>query len=44
MEYDIRGVATPFPFEAYGCQLAYMEKMMEALQLGQHALLEVKII
>lgn len=32
MKYDIRGVDVDFPYEAYQCQLVYMEKVIEALQ------------
>ena len=32
-KYTLRGVEVEFPYaEAYGCQLAYMEKVIEALQ------------
>ena len=44
MEYIIRGVTVKFPFQAYAPQLIYMEKLMEALQNGSNALLEVKVI
>jgi regulator of telomere elongation helicase 1 len=37
---DIRGVPVDFPFEPYDCQRIYMEKVIQALQTGQHALLE----
>lgn len=30
--YKIRGIDVDFPFEAYDCQLDYMEKVIEALQ------------
>ena len=30
--YEIRGLRVPFPFDAYECQLIYMEKVVEALQ------------
>ena len=30
--YDIRGVPVNFPFNAYDCQLVYMEKVIQALQ------------
>eukprot|EP00039_Didymoeca_costata_P012702 m.184272 g.184272 ORF g.184272 m.184272 type:complete len:1168 (-) comp15557_c1_seq4:1905-5408(-) len=39
-EYTLRGVTVDFPYEAYNCQLAYMEKVLEALQNGHHAALE----
>lgn len=29
-----------FPYEAYECQLIYMEKVIQALQEGRNALLE----
>jgi regulator of telomere elongation helicase 1 len=38
--YDIRGVAVEFPYEAYKCQLVYMEKVIQALQEKQNAALE----
>ena len=38
--YDIRGVRIDFPFEAYSPQLAYMEKVVLALEQGTNALLE----
>lgn len=39
-EYDVRGVRVSFPHEAYECQLVYMERVVEALEEGKHALLE----
>lgn len=39
-EYNLRGVLVKFPHQAYECQLVYMEKVIEALQEGRHALLE----
>lgn len=30
--YKLRGIDVEFPFEAYDCQLVYMEKVIEALQ------------
>ena len=30
--YTVRGITVNFPFEAYPCQLVYMEKVMTALQ------------
>lgn len=36
----IRGLAVDFPFEPYESQRAYMTSVVEALQSGQHALLE----
>ncbi|KAK9810499.1 hypothetical protein WJX72_011819 [[Myrmecia] bisecta] len=38
--YTLRGVDVQFPHEAYDCQLAYMEKVIQALQEGTNALLE----
>lgn len=38
--YAVAGVAVEFPFEAYDVQLLYMEKVVLALQRGEHALLE----
>ncbi|OMO54112.1 Helicase-like, DEXD box c2 type [Corchorus capsularis] len=38
--YRIRGIDVDFPFEAYDCQLVYMEKVIEALQTRCNALLE----
>ncbi|KAJ4848513.1 hypothetical protein Tsubulata_050203 [Turnera subulata] len=38
--YNIRGINVDFPFEAYECQLVYMEKVIQALQTGCNALLE----
>lgn len=38
--YNLRGVDVDFPFDAYQCQLTYMEKVLQALQNRQHALLE----
>ena len=37
---QIRGVSVEFPFEPYDCQLVYMERVIESLQDGKHALLE----
>ena len=34
--YSIRGVEVEFPFPAYECQKVYMEKVIQALQLGKH--------
>jgi len=39
MRYDLRGVEVEFPFEAYPCQLAYMDKVIECLQMVCLALL-----
>jgi hypothetical protein len=30
--YNIRGVTVQFPYDAYQCQLIYMEKVIESLQ------------
>jgi regulator of telomere elongation helicase 1 len=30
--YEIRGVEVDFPYEAYECQLIYMERVIQALQ------------
>lgn len=30
--YKIRGIDVDFPFEAYDCQLVYMEKVIQSLQ------------
>ncbi|GAQ79984.1 Helicase [Klebsormidium nitens] len=38
--YTLRGVQVDFPFSAYDCQLVYMERVIQALQTGQNALLE----
>lgn len=38
--YHIRGVSVEFPYDAYECQLAYMSKVIEALQTGANAILE----
>ncbi|KAG5537665.1 hypothetical protein RHGRI_024945 [Rhododendron griersonianum] len=38
--YKIRGVDVDFPYEAYDCQLVYMEKVIQALQEKSNALLE----
>lgn len=38
--YHIRGVWVDFPYPAYECQQVYMEKVIQAVQLSQHALLE----
>lgn len=39
-EFEARGVPIRFPFEPYPCQKAYMERVIEALQDKQNALLE----
>ncbi|XP_028756068.1 regulator of telomere elongation helicase 1 homolog isoform X1 [Neltuma alba] len=38
--YKIRGIDVEFPFEAYDCQLVYMEKVIQSLQEKCNALLE----
>ena len=38
--YQLRGVSVDFPHEAYPCQLDFMSSVIQALQTGQHALLE----
>ncbi|PON35161.1 DNA helicase (DNA repair), Rad3 type [Trema orientale] len=38
--YKIRGIDVDFPFEAYDCQLVYMEKVIQSLQDRCNALLE----
>ncbi|XP_016649189.1 PREDICTED: regulator of telomere elongation helicase 1 homolog [Prunus mume] len=38
--YNIRGIDVDFPFEAYDCQLIYMEKVIQSLQERSNALLE----
>ncbi|XP_047306284.1 regulator of telomere elongation helicase 1 homolog [Impatiens glandulifera] len=38
--YKIRGIDVDFPFEAYDCQLVYMEKVIQSLQEKRNALLE----
>ncbi|XP_059458900.1 regulator of telomere elongation helicase 1 homolog [Corylus avellana] len=38
--YNIRGINVDFPFEAYDCQLVYMEKVIQSLQERCNALLE----
>ncbi|KAJ7962975.1 regulator of telomere elongation helicase 1-like [Quillaja saponaria] len=38
--YRIRGIDVDFPFEAYDCQLVYMEKVIQSLQKKCNALLE----
>ncbi|KAK9066251.1 hypothetical protein SSX86_013572 [Deinandra increscens subsp. villosa] len=38
--YKIRGINVEFPFEAYDCQLVYMEKVIQSLQEKSNALLE----
>ncbi|XP_076911660.1 regulator of telomere elongation helicase 1 homolog [Bidens hawaiensis] len=38
--YKIRGIDVEFPFEAYDCQLVYMDKVIHSLQDKSNALLE----
>ena len=38
--YTVAGVEVDFPFDAYPVQLAYMEKVVLALEHGRNALLE----
>eukprot|EP00249_Psilotum_nudum_P036881 c8944_g1_i1 orf=662-1060(-) len=38
--YRIAGIDVQFPFEAYDCQIVYMERVIHALQRGCNALLE----
>ncbi|KAH8937953.1 hypothetical protein BDL97_16G056800 [Sphagnum fallax] len=38
--YRIGGIAVEFPYNAYDCQLVYMERVISALQKGSNALLE----
>ncbi|XP_073035876.1 regulator of telomere elongation helicase 1 homolog [Primulina eburnea] len=38
--YKIRGIDVDFPYEAYDCQLVYMEKVIQSLQDKCNALLE----
>ncbi|KAI9160826.1 hypothetical protein LWI28_011852 [Acer negundo] len=38
--YRLRGIDVDFPFEAYDCQLVYMEKVIQSLQNKCNALLE----
>ncbi|CAI9114101.1 OLC1v1014741C1 [Oldenlandia corymbosa var. corymbosa] len=38
--YNLRGINVDFPYEAYDCQLVYMEKVIESLQNKTNALLE----
>ncbi len=39
-EFSARGVNIRFPFEPYACQKVFMEKVVEAAQSRQNALLE----
>mmetsp|Transcript_45641 Transcript_45641/g.72193 ORF Transcript_45641/g.72193 Transcript_45641/m.72193 type:complete len:1015 (-) Transcript_45641:273-3317(-) len=38
--YVLQGVPIEFPYDAYDCQLAYMEHVVRALSAGENALLE----
>ncbi|KAF9615542.1 hypothetical protein IFM89_024390 [Coptis chinensis] len=38
--YNIRGIDVDFPYEAYDCQIVYMEKVIQSLQERCNALLE----
>ncbi|TYK04039.1 regulator of telomere elongation helicase 1 isoform X1 [Cucumis melo var. makuwa] len=38
--YTIRGIGVDFPYNAYDCQLVYMEKVIQSLQEKCNALLE----
>ncbi|KAL3343670.1 hypothetical protein AABB24_027276 [Solanum stoloniferum] len=38
--YKIRGIDVDFPYEAYDCQIVYMEKVIQSLQNRSNALLE----
>uniref|UniRef100_A0ACD5VFI4 Uncharacterized protein n=1 Tax=Avena sativa TaxID=4498 RepID=A0ACD5VFI4_AVESA len=38
--YRIRGVDVDFPFDAYDCQITYMDRVLQSLQQGNNALLE----
>ncbi|XP_060205661.1 regulator of telomere elongation helicase 1 homolog isoform X2 [Lycium barbarum] len=38
--YRIRGIDVDFPYEAYDCQIEYMDKVIQSLQNGCNALLE----
>lgn len=38
--YKIRGINVDFPYDAYDCQVIYMEKVIQSLQEGCNALLE----
>jgi len=30
--YNIRGIEVDFPYDAYDCQIVYMDKVIQALQ------------
>ncbi|KAL8130026.1 hypothetical protein V2J09_019181, partial [Rumex salicifolius] len=38
--YKIRGIDVDFPYDAYDCQIVYMEKVIQSLQENCNALLE----
>ncbi|KAJ8452039.1 hypothetical protein Cgig2_016620 [Carnegiea gigantea] len=38
--YNIRGIEVDFPYDAYDCQITYMDKVIQALQEKTNALLE----
>ncbi|CAM0881561.1 unnamed protein product [Alopecurus aequalis] len=38
--YRIRGIDVDFPFDAYDCQITYMDRVLQSLQEGNNALLE----
>ncbi|GKD79120.1 regulator of telomere elongation helicase 1 isoform X1 [Tanacetum coccineum] len=38
--YKIRGIDVEFPFEAYDCQIVYMDRVIQSLQDKSNALLE----
>ncbi|KQK08543.1 hypothetical protein BRADI_2g42410v3 [Brachypodium distachyon] len=38
--YSIRGVDVDFPYDAYDCQITYMDRVLQSLQQGNNALLE----
>ncbi|KAF7022721.1 hypothetical protein CFC21_035385 [Triticum aestivum] len=38
--YRIRGVDVDFPYDAYDCQITYMDRVLQSLQQGNNALLE----
>ncbi|KAH9330652.1 hypothetical protein KI387_002760 [Taxus chinensis] len=39
-KYRLAGIDVHFPFDAYDCQLVYMERVIQSLQKGCNALLE----
>lgn len=38
--YRVAGITVQFPYNAYDCQLVYMERVISSLQQGRNALLE----